>query len=112
MAHSAIDRRYSEVRHTAEEIVSLVQELEDTQLGDFWLPVAAFTFSHTVTFLIRCALETEDDPHTEVVDKLLTPDPADDVLPSTFLETQQQLMPEFPFMEDMFSYTNLDFFQS
>ncbi|EGY14508.1 uncharacterized protein VDAG_05672 [Verticillium dahliae VdLs.17] len=144
-----IDRRYSEVRHTAEEIVSLVQELEDTQLGDFWLPVAAFTFSHTVTFLIRCALETEDDPlslsqspslhlakelldalrqhqdrhgwdladislaqHTEVVDKLLTPDPADDVLPSTFLETQQQLMPEFPFMEDMFSYTNLDFLQS
>jgi hypothetical protein len=33
-----------------------LQELGETQLGDFWLPVVAFTFSATVTFLIRCAL--------------------------------------------------------
>ncbi|CAG8132629.1 unnamed protein product [Penicillium olsonii] len=51
--------RTMEARRTAEDIVVLVQELGETQLGDFWLPVAAFTFSSTVTFLIRCALETE-----------------------------------------------------
>ncbi|KAM0276895.1 hypothetical protein ACHAQH_006267 [Verticillium albo-atrum] len=118
-----LENRYMEVRRTAEEIVSLVQEFEEAQLGDFWLPVAAFTFSHTVTFLIRCALETEDSPlglsqspslnmakelldalrqhqahrgwdladislaqHSEIVDKLLTPDPADDILPKLVLE--------------------------
>lgn len=48
-----------DARRIAEEIVVLVQELEQFQLGDFWLPVAAFTFVSTVTFLIRCALETE-----------------------------------------------------
>ncbi|KAJ5573922.1 transcriptional regulator family: Fungal Specific TF [Penicillium hispanicum] len=48
-----------DARRTAEDIVVLVQELREMQLGDFWLPVAAFTFVSTVTFLIRCALETE-----------------------------------------------------
>lgn len=48
-----------DARRIAEDIVILVQELEPAQLGDFWLPVAAFTFVSTVTFLIRCALETE-----------------------------------------------------
>ncbi|OQE87612.1 hypothetical protein PENNAL_c0019G09138 [Penicillium nalgiovense] len=51
--------RVMEARRTAEDIVLLVQELGEAQLGDFWLPVVAFTFSATVTFLIRCALETE-----------------------------------------------------
>jgi hypothetical protein len=51
--------RVMEARRTAEDIVVLVQELGETQLGDFWLPVVAFTFSATVTFLIRCALETD-----------------------------------------------------
>jgi hypothetical protein len=51
--------RIMEARRTAEDIVVLVQELGEAQLGDFWLPVVAFTFSSTVTFLIRCALETE-----------------------------------------------------
>ncbi|OQD80387.1 hypothetical protein PENANT_c036G06039 [Penicillium antarcticum] len=51
--------RVMEARRTAEDIVFLVQELGEAQLGDFWLPVVAFTFSSTVTFLIRCALETE-----------------------------------------------------
>ncbi|KAJ5794746.1 transcriptional regulator family: Fungal Specific TF [Penicillium paradoxum] len=51
--------RVMEARRTAEDIVVLVQELGATQLGDFWMPVVAFTFSATVTFLIRCALETE-----------------------------------------------------
>ncbi|KAJ5263500.1 transcriptional regulator family: Fungal Specific TF [Penicillium angulare] len=51
-----------EARRSAEEIVTFVQELEESQLGDFWLPEVAFTFSSTVTFLIRCALETEQNP--------------------------------------------------
>jgi hypothetical protein len=51
--------RVMEARRTAEDIVVLVQELREAQLGDYWLPVVAFTFSATVTFLIRCALETE-----------------------------------------------------
>lgn len=55
----AMANRTMEARRTAEDIVVLVQELGEAQLGDFWLPVAAFTFSSTVTFLIRCALETE-----------------------------------------------------
>ncbi|KAJ5633304.1 transcriptional regulator family: Fungal Specific TF [Penicillium lividum] len=48
-----------DARRAAEDILILVQELEQPQLGDFWLPLAAFTFVSTVTFLIRCALETE-----------------------------------------------------
>lgn len=51
--------RLMEARRTAEDIVVLVQELREPQLSDFWMPVVAFTFSATVTFLIRCALETE-----------------------------------------------------
>ncbi|KAJ5145912.1 uncharacterized protein N7515_000476 [Penicillium bovifimosum] len=51
--------RVMEARRTAEDIVVLVQELGEAQLSDFWMPVVAFTFSATVTFLIRCALETE-----------------------------------------------------
>lgn len=50
-----------EARRSVEDIVVFVQELEEWQLGDFWLPVAAFTFASTVTFLIRCALETEQN---------------------------------------------------
>jgi hypothetical protein len=51
--------RVMEARRTAEDIVVLVQELGEAQLSDFWMPVVAFSFSATVTFLIRCALETE-----------------------------------------------------
>lgn len=59
---TALSARYMQVRRTAEDIVSLVQELQLPQLGDFWMPMTAFTFSHTVTFLIRCAVETADGP--------------------------------------------------
>lgn len=52
--------RYIQVQRTAEEIVVLVQELHEDQLRDFWLPMSAFVFSSTTTFLLRCALETED----------------------------------------------------
>jgi hypothetical protein len=52
--------RYLQVGRTAEEIVLLVQELQEEHLRDFWLPVTAFVFPSTTTFLLRCALETED----------------------------------------------------
>lgn len=141
--------RYMQLRRTAEDIVHLVQDLDVMQLGDFWLPMAAFTFSHTATFLIRCALDTEETPnglskspslqlahellealrthkrshgwdlgdiclaqHSEVVEKLLTPDPSEDPLANTFLESQFDFMPDFPFMDDFFSYTNLDMLPS
>lgn len=52
--------RYLQVGRTAEEIVLLVQELREEHLRDFWLPVTAFVFPSTTTFLLRCALETED----------------------------------------------------
>ncbi|KAI1842058.1 hypothetical protein JX266_011709 [Neoarthrinium moseri] len=51
--------RYMQVRITAEQIVLLVQDLRETNLGDFWLPVSNFVFPSTTTFLLRCALETE-----------------------------------------------------
>ncbi|KAI1140048.1 fungal-specific transcription factor domain-containing protein [Hypoxylon sp. FL0543] len=54
--------QYIHIRRTAEDIVFLVQELREEQLGDFWLPVSAFTFPSTVAFLLRCALETEKSP--------------------------------------------------
>lgn len=141
-----LNNRYMQIRRTAEDIVHLVQELNRTQLADFWLPVAAFTFSHTVTFLIRCALETENTPvglsqspslkmanellaalrshqercgwdladiclsqHAEVLEKLMTQNPSDDQLAPSFLESQHDSIPDFPFMDDWLAYTNFDF---
>ncbi|KAK2012003.1 fungal-specific transcription factor domain-containing protein [Colletotrichum eremochloae] len=56
----ALTNRYIQVRRAAEEIVLLVQELEEVHLSDFWLPVSAFAFTSAITFLLRCALETEN----------------------------------------------------
>ncbi|KAI1490243.1 fungal-specific transcription factor domain-containing protein [Biscogniauxia mediterranea] len=53
---------YIHVRRAAEDIVLLVRELQEQQLGDLWLPTSAFAFPSTVTFLLRCALETENSP--------------------------------------------------
>ncbi|KAF6833775.1 fungal specific transcription factor domain-containing protein [Colletotrichum musicola] len=53
-------RCYLEVRRAAEEIVLLVQELNEHQLGDYWLPLLTFSFTSTTKFLLRCALETEN----------------------------------------------------
>lgn len=145
-AADALGAGYMQVRRTVEDIVSLVQELGEAQLGDFWLPVAAFTFSHTVTFLIRCALETVDaygglaqnpslrlasdlivalkshqernswdladicvSQHAEVVTRLMTEDVPDDGFMDTFLSAQDMSM-DFPFMDDMFPYTNAELF--
>ena len=55
-----LENRYMQVRRTAEEIVMLVQELREGHLRDFWLPMTAFIFPSTTTFLLRCALETEN----------------------------------------------------
>lgn len=59
-SHSeSVMNRYMHARHTSEEILILLQELQAEQLGGFWLPVTAFAFPATVNFLLRCALETE-----------------------------------------------------
>ncbi|CAG2013033.1 unnamed protein product [Fusarium graminearum] len=51
---------YMQARRTAEDILILVQELQAEHLADFWLPSSAFALSTTVSFLLRCALETEN----------------------------------------------------
>lgn len=49
--------RLQHVRQVAEDIVLFVHELGEEQLGDFWLPHAAFVLSSTATFLIRLAVQ-------------------------------------------------------
>lgn len=57
-----VSNQYISARRTAEDVVHFIQELEEKQLGDFWLSVSAFALSSTVTFLFRCALVTENSP--------------------------------------------------
>ncbi|KAJ5230028.1 hypothetical protein N7489_010736 [Penicillium chrysogenum] len=123
--------RVMEARRTAEDIVVLVQELGETQLGDFWLPVVAFTFSATVTFLIRCALETDQAAglarsgslrmasdlfgfvavasqelwHSDVIDKLLKSEPPVGNSGEMNAELRQPFMPDMSFVDDMFPST-------
>lgn len=59
----SLANQYISIRSTAEHIVFLVQELQEEQLRDFWLPMSAFAFSSTVSILLRCALETEKSPN-------------------------------------------------
>ncbi|UNI18315.1 hypothetical protein JDV02_004589 [Purpureocillium takamizusanense] len=51
--------RLLKTRRMAEDIVHFVRELTAKQLGDFWLPTAAFVFSSTTTFLVRLAVQAE-----------------------------------------------------
>jgi hypothetical protein len=57
---SRLLNRYMQARRTAEDILILTQELQKEHLADFFLPSIAFAFSTTVSFLLRCALETEN----------------------------------------------------
>ncbi|KAF4455635.1 transcriptional regulatory [Fusarium albosuccineum] len=59
---SRLLNRYMQARRTSEEILILTQELQPEHLSDFWLPSSAFAFPATVSFLLRCALETENSP--------------------------------------------------
>lgn len=59
LAGQAPDERLLNVRRTVEEIVLFVNELTETQLGDFWLPTTAFVLSSAVTFLVRLAVQKE-----------------------------------------------------
>lgn len=59
---SRLLNRYIEARRISEEILLFTQELQPQHLGDFWMPVSAFAFPATVSFLLRCALETENSP--------------------------------------------------
>ncbi|KAF9775105.1 hypothetical protein IL306_006819 [Fusarium sp. DS 682] len=57
---SRLLNRYMQARRTAEDILILTQELQPEHLADCWLPSSAYAFSTTVSFLLRCALETEN----------------------------------------------------
>lgn len=46
-------------RRMVEDIVLFVQELTAKQLGDFWMPYAAFVFSFITAFLVRLAVQIE-----------------------------------------------------
>ncbi|KAM5361219.1 hypothetical protein ACJZ2D_013235 [Fusarium nematophilum] len=59
---SRLLNRYMQARRTSEDILILTQELQPEHLADFWLPSSAFAFPATVSFLLRCALETENSP--------------------------------------------------
>ncbi|KAI5464804.1 fungal-specific transcription factor domain-containing protein [Mariannaea sp. PMI_226] len=59
---SRLLNRYIQARRTCEEILILTQELKPEHLADFWLSSSAFSFLATVSFLLRCALETENSP--------------------------------------------------
>lgn len=53
---------YLQGRQSAEKILNFTQDLQATQLSDFWLSAGAFTYPSTVNFLLRHALETESSP--------------------------------------------------
>ncbi|CAH0014830.1 unnamed protein product [Clonostachys rhizophaga] len=57
-----LSNRYIQARRTAEEILIMTQELQQEQMGDFWLATSAFSYPATVNFLLRCGLETESSP--------------------------------------------------
>lgn len=47
---------YLHAQRAAEEIVLLVQELDETQLRGFWIPVHAFSLTSATMFLLRSGL--------------------------------------------------------
>ncbi|KAK0385928.1 hypothetical protein NLU13_7103 [Sarocladium strictum] len=57
--YTILGNRHMQVQCTAEDIVIFVQELEDAQLKDFWLPTSAFTFTSVTTALLRSAIESK-----------------------------------------------------
>jgi hypothetical protein len=47
---------YKQAQRAAEEIVHLVQELDESHLRGFWLPVNSFSLTSATTFLLRSGL--------------------------------------------------------
>lgn len=62
---TTLGNRYMQVQCTAEDIIIFVQELDDAQLADFWLPVSAFAFTSVTTALLRSAVETRGSSNAE-----------------------------------------------
>lgn len=54
---------YIQAQRAAEEIVHLVQELDESHIRGFWIPVNAFSLTSATTFLLRSALRTRN-PNT------------------------------------------------
>jgi hypothetical protein len=48
---------YKQAQRVAEEIVHLVQELDESHLRGFWLPVNSFSLTSATTFLLRTGLQ-------------------------------------------------------
>lgn len=55
---------YHHAQRAAEEIVLLVQELNETQLRGFWIPVHAFSLTSATTFLLRSGLRGKSQHRT------------------------------------------------
>ncbi|PYH97853.1 hypothetical protein BO71DRAFT_317668 [Aspergillus ellipticus CBS 707.79] len=47
---------FTQAQRAAEEIVHLIQELEESQLRGFWIPVHSFSLTSATTFLLRSGL--------------------------------------------------------
>ncbi|KAF7560778.1 hypothetical protein G7046_g3361 [Stylonectria norvegica] len=136
---SRLLNRYIKARRTSEDILLLTQELQPEHLADFWLPGSAFAFPATVSFLLRCALETENSPsglaqskslkiaseliatlrqhqekhqwdladiclsqHAEVVEKLLSMVPNDDLGIEGSLDLSEFVMPDASVLDQLF----------
>lgn len=54
---------YMHAQRSAEEIAQLVQELDETQLRGFWIPVHAFSITSATMFLLRSGLRTRNQTH-------------------------------------------------
>lgn len=50
-------------QRSAEEIAHLVQELDETQLHGFWIPMHAFSITSATMFLLRSGLRTRTQSH-------------------------------------------------
>ncbi|XHG07882.1 hypothetical protein AWENTII_011012 [Aspergillus wentii] len=51
---------YTHAQRAAEEIVHLIQELNESDLHGFWIPVNAFTLTSATTFLLRIGLRVKN----------------------------------------------------
>lgn len=54
---------YVKVQRAAEDIAHLVQELNESQLRGFWIPVHSFSINSAMMFLLRSGLRMKDQNH-------------------------------------------------
>lgn len=54
---------HTHAQRAAEDIVNLMQELDESHLNGFWIPVNAFSLTSSTTFLLRSALRMKTSNH-------------------------------------------------